>query len=239
MSSPAPADHDPFNTRRPEVFRLKGAQWILFYPAAWLLRLYFRTWRIHISPDDRALLDNTPPPRILATWHNRSLAVPVLRRILDPGKVACLVSPSKVAAWEAAFFEAIGYRVIRGSTTRRSIQSGIELLRALREGYDAGITPDGPSGPLYSISDGVAAIARKSGTPFIFIGLNCRAALRLRTWDRHLGPLPFARVEIRMAAVPAAHPWRSGGDESTACNLRRVCLEVTEDPFTVVADEHE
>jgi lysophospholipid acyltransferase (LPLAT)-like uncharacterized protein len=238
MKTPPPNDHDPFNTRRPEVFNLAGWRVLVFYPVAWVLWLYYKTWRIHIDEESREILDTSTPPRILATWHNRSFASPaVVARLTDPSKVACLISPSKMAAWEVALFKFLDYKVVRGSTTRRSVQAGIELLRALREGNDVGISPDGPSGPLYSFQSGTAAIAKKASVPMLFFGMNCKSAIRLNTWDRHLIPLPFARIDVRVRKVDSTDPVWSSDPATTTIELRRVCLEVTEDPFKVTRHE--
>jgi lysophospholipid acyltransferase (LPLAT)-like uncharacterized protein len=238
MKTPPPDNHDPFNTQRPEVFNLTGWRVLVFYPVAWVLWLYYKTWRIDVDPASRETLDTSTPPRILATWHNRSFATPeVVARLVDPSKVACLISPSKMAAWEVALFRFLNYKVVRGSTTRRSVQAGIELLRALRAGNDAGITPDGPSGPLYSFQAGTAAIAKKASAPMLFFSMNCRSAIRLKTWDRHMIPLPFARIDVRVRKVDSTDPVWSLEPEEATTELRRVCLEVTEDPFKVPGHE--
>ena len=238
MKTPPPDNHDPFNTQRPEVFNLTGWRVLVFYPVAWVLWLYYKTWRLDVDPASRETLDTSTPPRIWATWHNRSFAAAqVLTRLTDPSKVACLTSPSKMAAWEVALFRFLDYKVVRGSTTRRSIQAVIELLRALRGGNDVGITPDGPSGPLYSFQQGTAALAQKASVPMLFFSLNCRSAIRLNTWDRHLIPLPFARIEVRVRKVDPTDPVWSLEPEKATTELRRVCLEITEDPFKV--PEHE
>lgn len=228
---PPPEQHDPFNTKRPVVYRLRGWQWLVFYPLAALLWVYLRSLRIRCLPEERRQLQETPSPRLAITWHNRSLVIPeVLRVLMDPPRFACLVSPSRAAAWEAAFFELLGFPVVRGSTTRRSVQAGIELLRTLREGNDSGLTPDGPSGPLYSFKEGAASLARKTGVPLLILVPNCPAALRLRTWDRHLVPLPFARVTVRLRLIPPDDPLWDNDSRTIAQSLRAICLGLTEDP---------
>ncbi|MGC9450309.1 MAG: lysophospholipid acyltransferase family protein [Oceanipulchritudo sp.] len=234
MKRTAAEPHDPWNTRRRVVHELKGWQWLAYYPASWGLRLLFLTWRFRVPPEGRKILRETASPRLIVMWHNRTLvAVEMLLRFFDPPSVACMISPSRMAAWEAAFFRKLGFRVVRGSTTRRSVQAGIELVRALRDGRDAGLTPDGPSGPLYSFQEGALAIARKAGVPILLIVPNSRAAWRPRTWDRHLVPLPFARIELRMRVIHPGDPVWGRKNPEAASELRRVCLEMTEDPFTV------
>jgi lysophospholipid acyltransferase (LPLAT)-like uncharacterized protein len=39
-------------------------------------------------------------------------------------------------------------------------------------------------------------MARLSGAPVLFIGLSCSPAIRLKSWDRALLPLPFGKGAI-------------------------------------------
>ena len=232
MTSAAQDDRDPFNTKRPEVHELNWARKLVFYPAAWALQLYFRTWRVRMDELSTKILEAHGSPRIIVVWHNRSFPMPeVFRRCFDPSRIACLISPSKAAAWEVAFFRQFRLRAIRGSSTRRSIQSAREMLRELRSGNDVGISPDGPSGPLYSFQTGAVAIARKAGVPVLLAIPNAGASRRLKTWDRHLIPYPFARIDLAVRVVMVDDPaWEKSNDE-VAAHLREVCLEITEDPF--------
>lgn len=238
MSSPPSDSHDPFNTQRPTVHELGPARTVLFTPLVWLLQLYFRTWRISLDEDSARALRETPLPRLIVVWHNRSLPMPeVFRRFFDPTRLACLISPSRMAAWEVAFFRRFRLRVVRGSTTRRSIQAARELFRELRGGHDVGISPDGPSGPLYSFQPGAVAIARKAGVPLLLAIPNCRQAIRLKTWDRHMVPWPFARLEVRIRAILPDDPLWQLPQSETAEAIRQVCLEITEDPAYLAAHE--
>lgn len=234
MTQPPPDSHDPFNTRRPEVHELTGWRKAIFYPVSWLLQLYFRTWRIVLDPESEEILRKSAPPRLIVVWHNRSLPMPeVFRRCFDPERIACLISPSRMAAWEVAFFRRFRLRVVRGSTTRRSIQAARELFREIRAGNDVGISPDGPSGPLYSFQPGAIAIARKARVPLLLAIPNCRRARRLRTWDRHLVPWPFARIDLSVRRIdPDDKVWELP-NPGAAGEIRRVCLEITHDPFQI------
>lgn len=222
---------DPFNHLRPEVHQLTGARRFCARFLGYGMRLYLRSLRLHLDPASRAALEASTSPRVIVVWHNRSLVIPeVFHRLLDPQKIHCLVSPSRVAAWEVDFFAQFRLRCIRGSSSRRSIQAAIEMLRALRRGEDVGISPDGPSGPLYSFKPGALTIARQARVPLLLLIPNARAAVRARTWDRHLIPLPFSRLEVRAHLIPASTI--ATLEETTAAEtLRALCLELTADPF--------
>ncbi len=232
MSPSRPDNHDPFNTQRPTVYSLSLPQKLVFYPVAWVLRVYLRSWRFHIDDSGIETLESVTRPRILMAWHNRSLVTAeFVHRYLQPSRLAALISPSRNGAWEVAMFRFLGLQVIRGSTTRRSIQASMEILRTLKKGNDVGISPDGPSGPLYSFQEGATALARRAGVPLVMIASSCRNARRLKTWDRHMVPPPFARIDVRVKAFPPGDPVWEGSIASTTEQIRKECLEMTEDPF--------
>lgn len=224
-------EKDPFNTLRPKVHRLSGWRRLFCRILSFFLRTYLASLRFRIKDSDRALLEQTPSPRLLVVWHNRSLIAPeMFRKFFNPRKIACLISPSKLAAWEVAFFDDFGLHAVRGSSSRRSIQAVREMLRQLQAGNDVGISPDGPSGPLYHFREGAVAIARRTGVPVLMSIPNARMAFRLPTWDRHLLPLPFARVEVALRRLEPGAPVWDGSDREVADHLRALCLEITEDP---------
>jgi lysophospholipid acyltransferase (LPLAT)-like uncharacterized protein len=195
---------------------------------------------VRLDEASRKILVDHPSPRMIVVWHNRSFPMPeVFRRCFQPERVSCLISPSKMAAWEVAFFRQFRLRVVRGSSTRRSVQAAREMFRELRSGNDVGISPDGPSGPLYSFMPGAVAIARKARVPVLLSIPNARAARRLKTWDRHLVPYPFARIDLALRVVSPDDPLWELSNEEAAARLREVCLEITSDPFHLESHEQE
>lgn len=215
---------DPFNTSGKAVYEIRGFRRYLIRIAVWLLQLYFATLRTRPTESAAEAIRNSPQPKIFLVWHNRSLiALELFKRYFEPERIACLISPSKAAAWEAAVFEELGFKVVRGSSSRRGIQATREMVRTLRSGNDVGISPDGPSGPLYSFQRGALALGQLSRAPYLVLNANCRSALRLPCWDRHLIPLPFSRLEVRAEAIPTDAIDFS--DETAAIeSLRAACL---------------
>lgn len=171
-----------------------------------LLRLTMRTWRFRIIPEEEAILRDTTDPAVIVLWHNREFVVPeILRRTRGPGRVACLVSPSRTAAWLVGFLERHGLRCIRGSSTRGGVAATRELLKAHRAGHDLAVTPDGPDGPLYRFKRGTEVIARLTGGPILLLQVYARWSVRMPTWDRSLIPLPFSTIEIRCRRIESLH----------------------------------
>lgn len=222
---------DPFNQLRPEIHELRGLKALCALALGTLLRLYLSTLRFKVDASSGTALKESNSPRVIVVWHNRSLVIPIVfYRLLEPERIHCLISPSRMAAWEVSFFKRFRLRSIRGSSTRRSVPSAMEMLRALKRGEDVGISPDGPSGPLYSVKPGALTIARRAHVPLLLLIPNAKPAIRLKTWDRHLLPLPFARLDIRATHVPA-ELLKDLSQNEAAERIRTLCLELTEDSF--------
>ncbi|MBN9479496.1 MAG: hypothetical protein J0I52_04600 [Bordetella sp.] len=58
------------------------------------------------------------------------------------------------------------------------------------------ITPDGPRGPARHLAEGLPLMAKMSGAPVLFIGLSCKPAIQLNSWDKAVLPLPFGKGAI-------------------------------------------
>lgn len=218
--------------QRGTVYELRGwRRWT--FEGLWLLfRLYRATLRYEISAEELALLTYHETPVLIIVWHNRSVLLPEMgRRYREPGSVSGLISPSKHAAWEVALYRKWGVRVVRGSSNRRSIQAVREMVAESRQGYDLGISPDGPSGPLYSFSRGALALARMTRARLLFICPNTRWCLRLPTWDRHLVPLPGARLKLRCHLSPPYQEIPGESEEAKVAWLRGQYAPLTDDPF--------
>ena len=70
----------------------------------------------------------------------------------------------------------------------------LRIARLAAAGYAIGVTCDGPFGPPRVAKPGALLIAREAGIPVVTLAPGARPAIRLRRWDRHIVPLPFARI---------------------------------------------
>lgn len=73
-----------------------------------------------------------------------------------------------------------------------------KLVRQVKAGRDAYITPDGPDGPAYEIKPGIAYIAQKADATILPIGAYARHGYRLQRWDRYTLPYPFSKISIHI-----------------------------------------
>jgi len=160
-------------------------------------------WRIE---DPHGLLAHTPEePLIFAFWHNRILLLPYLFKKhwsqRKRNKVAVLVSASKDGEKLARVLERFDLICVRGSSSRRGGQALVELTRLVQDGYDIGITPDGPRGPKYQVQDGVISLAQVTGAAIMPVSWSAEPKFVFRkAWDHFQVPLPFARAVARVGA---------------------------------------
>ncbi len=166
------------------------------------MRLWGRTLRFQVADDELRMLTDTGKPTILVFWHNRLfIAAEGYRRFRAPRPTYCLISASRDGAWLAAFMSLNGMHAVRGSSSRRGREALRELEARLREGNDAGITPDGPRGPAYSFKSGAPMLATRTGTRVLLLNAVFSSAWRMRSWDGFYLPRPFSSVTVRAAIV--------------------------------------
>jgi lysophospholipid acyltransferase (LPLAT)-like uncharacterized protein len=93
-----------------------------------------------------------------------------------------------------------GYATARGSSSRRASRVLVEMVRTLRKGWEAAVTPDGPRGPKSLAKPGVVQLARLSGASILCFHIVPRRSWIFRkSWDQTEVPKPFARTAIFIA----------------------------------------
>jgi len=165
----------------------------------WLVRALGWTWRIRVThDDDHRQLVAANAPIIYSLWHGHLL--PLLYHHRDQG-VVVLISEHGDGEIIARIATSLGYRTVRGSTSRGAARALLGLARVVSDGGSLAVTPDGPRGPAKSFAPGVAIVAHRTRAPVIGVGVSATWAWRLKTWDRFLIPLPFARVRVAYSDV--------------------------------------
>jgi lysophospholipid acyltransferase (LPLAT)-like uncharacterized protein len=147
--------------------------WLFLIPrlaAAWI-RLTRVTTRLQYRGDGTLdELARSGAPYILAFWHGRLFLMPYAY----PGRrIAILISEHRDGELISRTMERFGFATARGSSTRGGALGLREVLRRLRDGYDAAFTPDGPRGPREVVQPGVIAAARLSGAPIVPVAFSC------------------------------------------------------------------
>lgn len=176
--------------------------------------------------------DIAPAPVIFALWHNRIFTMPpIWRRTGGKGRRSVvLTSASKDGTILAYTMSMFGLGAIRGSSSRRAVSALIGMKKALGEGLDVCVTPDGPRGPCYKVQPGVIKIAQATGVEIIPIHIRYSSAWRLKTWDRFVIPKPFSRVSV-VFDHPHRIPQNLGDEafEAARITLEKCLIEASDD----------
>ncbi len=159
-----------------------------------LLGALAATWRFRVL-NDAPLRDlrRARQPFIFSLWHGHLLPLLWHHRGSD---VSILISEHKDGELIARTAQWLGYRLIRGSTTRGAERALLSLVRELKAGHEVAITPDGPRGPARTFAPGALIAAQRSGAPILPVAAAADRAWRLGSWDRFVIPKPFARVTV-------------------------------------------
>ncbi len=169
---------------------------------SWLLRGIASTLRIEVE-DQAGILQTTAvrKPVIWAFWHNRMFLIPYLKERWFPHLPGCILSsPSGDGQIIADVCAAFGLEAARGSSSKpdKGRSALIKMAGKIKEGYDIGITPDGPRGPIYQLHPGVLKLAQLTETEVMPIHVTYDAFWEFGTWDRFQLPKPFSTVHIRL-----------------------------------------
>ena len=137
-----------------------------------------------------------------------------------------LASRSRDGELVARYVRHFGLSTVRGSSSRGGGSALRALVGAIQNGVDVAIVPDGPRGPREQLQPGVVTLAALSGAPVVPLAIGARPARRLRSWDRFLVPLPFARCVLAFGAPMRVD--RDADREHAAKELEQALAEVTE-----------
>ena len=163
-----------------------------------LLKLLALTLRVKWK-DGGTFYHRARKPVILCIWHNRLLGSILAdyraRRRCHPVKV--LTSASADGGWLAAMARRFTLGAVRGSSSRRGAAALLELSRAVGEGFDIVITPDGPRGPNYHIAPGILQLAAHASVRIVPVKVSVDRFWRIgKKWDALWIPKPFARLTL-------------------------------------------
>ena len=176
------------------------------------LRALAATWRFRVVGGVAIeLLRAAGKPFIFSLWHGQLL--PLIWHHRGEG-VAILVSEHRDGELIARVARAMGYRLIRGSTTRGGERALLRLVKELKSGAEVAVTPDGPKGPARSYASGALIAAQRSGAPILPIAAYADRAWNLSSWDKFMIPKPFARVTV--AYGPPTHVIATTSREAVA-----------------------
>ncbi|MCB9556033.1 MAG: DUF374 domain-containing protein [Deltaproteobacteria bacterium] len=159
--------------------------WLLGWLIAVVVQMLRLTWRVQHVGANRAMHG------VFAYFHGDLLALVGCRR-----DVRLLISNSRDGQLAARACRALGYAVVRGSSSRGGVVGALGLVRQLRRRRSVAIAVDGPKGPREQINGSPLRLAAMAKARLFPVVARADRAWRLKSWDRLLVPKPFARVVV-------------------------------------------
>jgi len=158
------------------------------------VRVLASSWRITVFHEERwRILREAKRPHVFLLWHEALL--PLLWQHRNQG-IAIVVSEARDGQYLADVATSLGYRSVRGSSTRGGARALLAAVRELQAAGAVAFTPDGPRGPRRELKPGAVAAAQRGGAVIVPIHAEADRAWRLHSWDRFMIPKPLARVRI-------------------------------------------
>ncbi len=173
------------------IMRSNAMSFAVGWSTARLTSTYLRSLRVHMTyeiPEYHHALSQKDC--IYCSWHENIFLSSYIGAF---GGTNVLVSESSDGNFVSRILESLGYRTVRGSTTRGAVRAVRRLLRSGQSGHLA-ITPDGPRGPRRSFQQGAVYLASRTGMPIVPVGFAFDQPWRFSSWDRMALPRPFSRA---------------------------------------------
>ena len=133
---------------------------------------------------------------IYTAWHeNTAMTAWFIRN----QQVAMMASDSKDGEIIARGISLFGNIPVRGSASKGGAKAVKAMVKLLKQGHSAAITPDGPRGPARQLQRGVLYISLISGSPIVAAHIVASREWVFPTWDKPRIPKPFSKVIVSIA----------------------------------------
>ena len=134
---------------------------------------------------------------LLAIFHQDELCV---MNYFRNRNMSVLISVSKDGEIMNQTAKLLGYKPVRGSSSRKAVAGLIAAIKKVRDGYKMAFAVDGPRGPIYKVKDGVCAIAKKTDTKILPMrAVPSKVIISEKSWNKAKFPKPFSRMDFYFA----------------------------------------
>jgi len=131
---------------------------------------------------------------LLAFFHQDELC---LLNYFRNRNMSVLISTSKDGEIMTNAAKLLGYKPVRGSSSKKAVSGLIAAIRKVRDGYKMAFAVDGPRGPIFEVKDGICAVSKKTVTKIIPIrAVSSKTKIFEKSWNQAKFPLPFSTIDM-------------------------------------------
>ena len=167
------------------------------------IRLLGATLRFGWSEEEGATPEKIARPAIYSFWHRCIFPAAFFFR---DQRLAVMTSLSFDGEFIARIIENLGFRAVRGSSSRGAVGALLGMRQEIERGEAVAFTIDGPRGPRYVAKPGPIFLARTTGAPMAAFYVALEKPWVLKSWDATMIPKPFSKALVRVSRamhVPA------------------------------------
>jgi len=138
--------------------------------------------------------------------------------------IAVMISRSRDGDVASQIVEKLGFRIVRGSSSRGGSEGLRGMIEAANDGHSLALTVDGPRGPARRCKPGAVLIAQRADieiVPTVAVPVLARA---VNSWDRFLIPAPGSKIFVTYGAP--VRVLTDGSPENLAVWQRRIESEL-------------
>jgi len=141
-------------------------------------------------------------PTIFACWHGELLMLPYAYKYFRKTPYAkVLISPHFDGKLISKTIKYFSLETIAGSSDKNPSRTLIQAMKSLKEGYDIGITPDGPKGPRHKVANGIIAMSQKTDASIMLLNIKATKYWQLNSWDKFMIPKPFGTLHYYASKI--------------------------------------
>lgn len=197
---------------------------ILARLAAWFIMLVNALARVrHFGFEKFLAAAAGSEPIMIVSWHGAMISSIYCYRRRN---VVIMTSLSEDGDLLTQTLYNLGFKCLRGSSSRGGARGLLEMVRLIRQGMVCAVTVDGPRGPRHEVKPGAVLAAQKTGALVFPLGVGYSRCLRLNNWDKTEIALPGSQVVAVTgdsfkipATMPVEEARRLIGDRINACKL--------------------
>lgn len=171
---------------------------LIVWTAYIVAKLFRLTWTIEYKDDEQFNeLLKSGKHIVISIYHGHGVPLSI---VYTDCQYITISSFSKDGELATTLYQMLGFRVVRGSSSRggeRALINGIKMLR--ESSVDNGVlifAVDGPRGPALSVKPGAIFSAKKTDGIVIPVVMSTDNYIGLKSWDRMTIPKPFAKINV-------------------------------------------
>lgn len=155
-------------------------------------------------------------------WHGRIMLPIYIHR--HEG-ITAMVSLHADGEMIAQAVHRLGYKTVRGSSTRGGKQAFQEMLQALKDGQECALMPDGPRGPRHELKSGAIYLSQQADAYLLPLTFACKRKIEFNSWDRFNLIAPFSKA-VAIYGKPVKAPKNLSPDDFKKFNEKLTQLMI-------------